>query len=245
MVIYFSGTGNSRYLARKLAQNLQDELYDITPDLQEKRTHTFQNNTNAYVFVFPTYAYRMPRIAEEYLRNAVFEGNKNAYFILTCGSNIGNAMRHTKTLCREIGLNFQGIAAVKMPENYICMFDSPRIDVANKLIQNGEEKINALSETIRAEKPLSAVHGSSLLTYVINPLFYKLYVNDKKFFTTDACTSCGLCATVCPLKNITMENGRPQWNGNCTQCQACISICPQTAIEYGKITIGKRRHYLK
>lgn len=67
----------------------------------------------------------------------------------------------------------------------------------------------------------------------------------KKFYATDACTGCGLCTKVCPLKNITLENGRPSWHGNCTQCQACISICPHTAIEYGKITLGKRRHYLK
>lgn len=245
MVIYYSGTGNSRKLAQVLAAQLHDEAYDITADLREKQFPAFQNKAAAYVFVCPAYAYRIPRIFENYLRQARFEGGKNAYFVLSCGSNIGNAMHHTKTVCRQIGLHFQGIAAVKMPENYICMFDSPPQDTARKLVLAGEETVRQLADTIRAGKPLPAVRGSSFLTYVVNPVFYKLFVHDKKFYATDACTGCGLCTKVCPLKNITLENGRPSWHGNCTQCQACISICPHTAIEYGKITLGKRRHYLK
>ena len=245
MVIYYSGTGNSRLLARRLAQLLQDESYDITPDLREKRTHTFSGTQHALVFVCPAYAYRIPRILEAYLKQAGFTGNKNAYFILTCGSSIGNAMRHAQRLCQTIGLHFQGVAAVKMPENYICMFDSPSVAESDRLIREAEKQIETLASAISSGQTLPAVHGSSLLTYVVNPIFYKLFVNDKKFFVTSACTGCGLCTKVCPLKNITMKNGRPHWNGNCTQCQACISICPQTAIEYGKITKGKRRHYLK
>ena len=181
MVIYYSGTGNSRKLAQVLAAQLHDEAYDITADLREKQFPAFQNKAAAYVFVCPAYAYRIPRIFENYLRQARFEGGKNAYFVLSCGSNIGNAMHHTKTVCRQIGLHFQGIAAVKMPENYICMFDSPPQDTARKLVQAGEETVKQLADTIRAGKPLPAVRGSSFLTYVVNRCFTSSLSMTKSF----------------------------------------------------------------
>lgn len=47
---------------------------------------------------------------------------------------------------------------------------------------------------------------------------------------------------LCPLNNITLEDGKPLWGGNCTHCMACISYCPTEAIEYGRRSVGKPRY---
>lgn len=73
----------------------------------------------------------------------------------------------------------------------------------------------------------------------------------RKFYTTDKCTGCGLCAKRCPLRKITMvqqnKGGksvqRPEWTGrSCAHCMSCIQNCTAQAIEYGKITPGKKRY---
>ena len=84
-----------------------------------------------------------------------------------------------------------------------------------------------------------------LNTYVTNPLFYGLLIGDKKFRVTNECISCGQCEELCPLGNITLEEGQPHWHGNCTNCMACYHHCPQNAIHFGKATLGKGQYYFK
>ena len=73
-------------------------------------------------------------------------------------------------------------------------------------------------------------------------MFNKFYLQDKKFTVKESCISCGLCAKSCPLSNIELKDGKPQWLGNCTHCMACITKCPKEAIEYGKKSVGKPRY---
>ena len=56
------------------------------------------------------------------------------------------------------------------------------------------------------------------------------------------CTGCGICAAICPVNNIEMSNGGPQWSEECQQCLACLNWCPQRVIEFGARTIRHRRY---
>ena len=64
----------------------------------------------------------------------------------------------------------------------------------------------------------------------------------QMMFYEDKCRGCGKCAEICPLGNISMNEGKVVWNGNCTHCMACICRCPAEAIEYGKKSPGKYRY---
>ena len=84
--------------------------------------------------------------------------------------------------------------------------------------------------------------GFGFKTNVVGKSFHK-WVSDEPFHSTDACISCGKCVSVCPLQNITLEDGRPKWHGNCTNCDACFHHCPRNAIQYGKASVGKKQYY--
>mgnify|MGYP002951794102 FL=1 len=60
----------------------------------------------------------------------------------------------------------------------------------------------------------------------------------------EECIGCGLCQDVCPLNNIRLVDGKPDWGNSCTHCMACICRCPKEAIEYKNKSVGKRRYYL-
>ena len=72
--------------------------------------------------VAPTYAWRLPRIVEQWVQATPLTGNKGVYFVLTCGGSIGNAGKYLARLCSGKGMDYRGCAAIPMPENYIALF---------------------------------------------------------------------------------------------------------------------------
>ena len=132
-----------------------------------------------------------------------------------------------------------------MPENYIALFATPSPEEASRTIAQAEPAIEEAICHIERGTPFPRPKISVLdvlCSGPVNSLFYPLFVHAKKFRVTDACISCGKCASVCPLGNIDLENGRPVWKNNCTHCMACICRCPKEAIEYGRHSEGLPRY---
>ncbi len=252
MILYYSGTGNSRYAASIIAAQTGDTLVCMNDIMRERildpyvARYAFRSDS-PFVFVCPTYCWRIPRVVEQFIRESRFEGCRDVYFYLSCGSGTGAASKHAEEFCREMELRFMGLGSVKMPENYISIFSAPSYDEAQGIIRAAVSQIESTGRLINMRKPITDPNegiGIMALPTKFNPLFYKYFVNDKKFLVKDNCTGCGNCEKLCPLADIHLEDGRPVWGGNCTQCMACISICPQNAIEYGRATEKKRRYYL-
>lgn len=252
MILYYSGTGNSRYAASIIAAQAGDELVCMNDIMRDRIQNPYVaqyafRSDRPFVFVCPTYCWRMPRIVEQFIRKSRFEGCRDAYFYLTCGSGTGAAAKHAESFCQEMEFHFMGLGSVRMPENYITLFSAPSYDDAQGIIRAAVSQIESAGRLIGMSKPIADPNegtGIHALPTKLNTLFYKHFVNDKKYTVKDSCIGCGSCAKICPLANIVLEDGRPVWNGNCTQCMACIGICPQNAIEYGRRSQNKRRYYL-
>ncbi len=249
MILYYTGTGNSRYAASILSRQSGKELVCMN-DIMRLRIqdpyaakYSFKSDSS-FVIVCPTYCWRIPRVVEKFIRESRFEGTKKIYFYLTCGTGTGAAYEHAKELCHQLELDFMGLGSVKMPENFITMFKAPSYDEAQGILRAAVSQIESAGRLINFGKPLNDNNiGNPNLTK-LNNIFYKFFVNDKKFRVTNDCVGCGKCVSICPLCNISMDYDEPIWHGNCTQCMACISICPHDAIEFGNRAKGKRRYYL-
>ncbi len=246
MIFYFSGTGNSQFVALQMAQLLEDDIVSINRLVKQESTPSFHSE-RPLVFVMPTYSWRIPRVVEKWIRETDFTGNRDAYFVLTCGGSVGNAAAYAKKLCEKEHLNFCGLAGVVMPENYLALGPTPNGPECQSIINAAEPRIASLTNIIRAGTPFPEERISFadwLKSGPVNPLFYTWYVHDKGFTVSDACLSCGACAKRCPLNNIELSGGKPTWKGTCTHCMACIAGCPVEAIEYKTITQGRHRHYI-
>ena len=245
MILYFSGTGNSKYVAQRIADALDEPLCSLNDRIKSGDTAPVETGKRL-IIVTPTYAWRIPRIVREWLLSTVLTGAKQAWFVMTCGGEIGNAGKYNHALCQEKGLTCMGTAQLLMPENYIAMFGAPQASEARQIVAKAEPDIDRAIAAIAAGEKFPPTRNNlydRFMSGPVNPIFYSFFVKAKAFTASDACVGCGQCAERCPMNNITLQNGRPVWGGSCTHCMACICYCPTEAIEYGKKSPGKPRYH--
>lgn len=247
MVLYFSGTGNSRYVAGRVARALGEPLCSLNERIKAGDYSPVETGERLIV-VTPTYAWRIPRLVGDWLQKTKFPGAKRVWFLMTCGSEIGNAEKYNRVLSREMGLSYMGTAQVVMPENYIALFRVPGVEESRQIVARAEPDIDRAIAALAAGETFAPPRNNlydRVVSGPVNPVFYALVVKDRAFAAGATCTGCGRCAQLCPTNNIVLRSGKPVWGGNCTHCMACISYCPTEAIEYGKKSVGKPRYRLE
>ena len=247
MILYFSGTGNSNYVAKRIADALGDALVNLNDRIKSGDTSPVETGERV-IIVTPTYAWRIPRVVRDWLRKTELRGAKRSWFVMTCGSEIGNADRYNRDLCTEKGLACMGTAQIVMPENYIAMFSAPQADKARQIVAKAEPSIDRAIAAIQRNQPFAPARNNlydRFMSGPVNPIFYKFFVKADAFTVSDACIGCGQCAKRCPMNNVTLKDGKPSWGKNCTHCMACICYCPVSAIEYGKKSVGQPRYHFE
>ena len=247
MILYFSGTGNSKYVAQRIADALGDALVNLNDRIKSGDTSPVEAGERLIV-VTPTYAWRIPRVVRDWLLKTELRGAKQAWFVMTCGGEIGNADRYNRELCAEKAISCMGTAQIVMPENYIAMFGAPQTDEARKIVATAEPDIDRAIAAIQANQPFAPTRNNfydRFMSGPVNPIFYKFFVKSDAFTVSDACIGCGQCVKRCPMNNVTLKDGKPVWGKDCTHCMACICYCPVSAIEYGKKSIGQPRYHFE
>ena len=247
MILYFSGTGNSKYVAKRIADALGDEILNLNDRIKASDTLSVETDERLIV-VTPTYAWRIPRIVRDWLRKTELRGAKRSWFVMTCGSEIGNADKYNRDLCAEKAISCMGTTQIVMPENYIAMFKAPQADEARKIVAQAEPSIDRAIAAIQHNQPFAPTRNNlydRFMSGPVNLIFYKFFVNADALTVSDACIGCGQCAKRCPMNNVTLKDGKPVWGKNCTHCMACICYCPKEAIEYGKKSVGQPRYHFE
>ena len=249
VVFVFSGTGNSAYVADRIAEVLGQEVRSINDVLRGRGLSTTGlSSTEPLVFVSPTYAWQLPRVVRDWIERTDFGSWREAYFVLTCGGEIGNAMPVLRRLCKGKRMAYRGCAQIVMPDNYIVMFEAPGEEESRRIVAAAEPTILEVAGRIARGDDLIDPRPSladRIKSGPVNAAFNGLYIRSMHPCASDACVGCGACVGMCPLENIRLEDGRPVWGAHCTHCMACVSGCPHEAVEVGKNgkqTRGKRRY---
>jgi NAD-dependent dihydropyrimidine dehydrogenase PreA subunit len=285
MIIYFSGTGNSKLVAERLHQHFypndkrQSHLYELFGDrllhpnkqlinleamleaetaAQKEAEFAFAEGAIAktavgkamVVWVFPIYSWGVPPIVLRFIDKVKLKGGDEArhYMVCTCGDDIGRADDQWRQHLSQRGWTPRGAFSVIMPNTYVCMkgfdVDSKELE-AEKLaaMPARVDEIAAAIERGYADSDVTRGSWAWLKTNVVYGWFRAFQMSPMPF-QADAqkCSSCGLCARSCPLMNIQLKDGRPQWGPSCTMCLRCYHRCPTKAIAYGKQTAEKGQY---
>ena len=106
MIFYFSGTGNTRWVAGEIAKAIGEELLYI-PDLIRQGQYAFTLREGERLgFCFPTHGWQPPRIVRDFIRRLCITKAGDAYCwaLTTCGDNMGEAMTILNKELATIGM---------------------------------------------------------------------------------------------------------------------------------------------
>ena len=245
MIFCFSGTGNSKAVAHRLAELLADRVVNIGDAAGRVELAPGER----VVWCFPVHSWGLPLAVRRFIREVKLRcGDDNRHFMVcTCGDDTGYADRMWRKELRRRGWRPVAAHSVIMPNTYVAL---PGFDVDPKPLE--EEKLSASSHRI-AEIAHAVKCGSNidsltrgkfpwLKTRVIYPLFMRFLTSPRRFRVSDKCVGCGKCVKACPLQNVWLAKGRPNWGANCTLCLACYHSCPVHAINYTRQTRTKGQY---
>lgn len=269
MILYFSGTGNSRYVAEQLGEQLGESLRPLTPAMRGA-TIVFDGPDENIIWVFPVYSWGVPPYVLSLIAaiDLVALTSPVHHAVMTCGDDCGLADRMWRKAIARRGWATGGGFSVQMPNNYVAMkgFDVDPKDVEAAKLAAAPARIKEVSIMLQAaeatgQQVTDIVKGSFawIKTRIIYPWFVRHAMSPARFGVTDACIGCGKCATTCPLGNIdmirisrdhsslqtSMPHDTPSWGNDCAGCLACYHVCPTHAVTYGSATRGKGQYFLK
>jgi len=244
MIYYFSGTGNSKWIAEELARRTNDEVQSIAALQKDGPVTVFANCGAQIGIVFPIYAWGAPQLVERFCKSLKMAQGVYAFAVCTCGDEAGLALKRLKKM-----FAYKSAWSVAMPNNYVIGFDldSPELE-ANK-VRAANDKLAQIASSINARETVYDVHegpGARMKTGFIRPMFNRFAVSTRSFSVDSNCNGCNICAHNCPVNAIDMQNGKPVWvKKSCAQCLSCINRCPQRAIQHGAGTAKRGRYYFK
>lgn len=249
MIIYFSGTGNTRYVAQRLATILNDDLIELTGELITNPISVeLTLSGNRIIWTFPTYSWGVPPIVVDFIEQVKINSAETVahYMVTSCGDDIGQTDKQWRNLIRNRGWNALSAYSVIMPNTYVCMkgFDVDSPELENRKVTDADARISYIAESISVEHvPVSDVVRGGwawIKSAIVYPYFKRFCMSPKPFHITNACVACGKCAKICPMDNIKLsDEHRPFWGNKCAMCLRCYHTCPSHAVSYGKTTEDK------
>jgi ferredoxin len=239
-IYYFSGTGNTYWSAKKIAERLGDAaLFPMNREMQQPDIHI---EAEAVICMSPVYAYGMPVLVRRFLERADFHADYLAALV-SYGTAPGGALAECRRVLRRKNLRLHSGNSIPAVENYIPIFGAP-----NTALRNARIALQAAA-TEQAAAAILARTANTALTF--RPLFKTISslfriarpVMPNLFRCTNACNACGLCARICPVDAITMTAKGPIFHSTCENCQACFNFCPSRAISFGRLGPDTERYH--
>lgn len=253
VIYYFSATGNSLNVAQLIQKDLPDvELRSIAHVLgKSNKPNIILEDIDRLGFIFPVYAWGMPRIVEDFMKSIKSIKVDYVFAITTCGGTPGKTLLEFNNCLEKKGRSLDCGFAVNegaytfLKENVFMNF-IPK--VATKSPEQFSKRQNEIIDCI-TRKEKRKIESSGFLANGIGNTLHGFAIKnfktmDQDFWINDDCNNCGQCVNICPRGNIDIKNGKKIWLNNCEFCFACLQWCPKQAIEYSEESVGElRKHH--
>ena len=197
MILYFSATGNCKYVAARLAEADGQEVLSIADCMREKR-FTFEDETIGVIS--PTYDWGLPSIVKEFLEQAAFR-TSYLYFAATYGTTPGATGAMAKEAIKGRGID--AYYSIRMPDTWTPTFDLSTPEKVVKYTKHTESEIDRMIQGVRERRTNRHMwpRTPAVLTKLIaEPIYNNKVRRTANLHVEDPCIGCGLCAKKCPCR---------------------------------------------
>jgi len=241
-IYYFTGTGNSLAAARTIAETLGDFTLLPLSSVSSEGTQ----GVGTVGLVFPLYFGGLPEIVRRFAGRLDLDLSDYTFAVVTRRGGPSRALCQLREIFDAGGWILDAGFLLNMPGSYTPLFDVQSPEKQDVILEAAAGRLTGICSAIRSRA--SHMDRESILDRVIAHEIYHMRIEsigsrDGRFHLTDGCTSCGVCASVCPVGNITIEGGRPVWHGKCQQCFACFHFCSERVIQFGSKTAKRGRYH--
>lgn len=238
-VIFFSGTGNTKYIAQLLKKRFEKE--NIKIDLIDIQNYnSLDKEYDFYIIGSPIHVEMSPKILTDWVKKHIKNSNKKCIVYHTLGDDKHRESRtYIAKILKNKGLDVVINTSIQMPNNYYHVFFERESDenitniikkapkevdkIVIDFLENNKSNINYNKNTL----PQKLMYNSFLI-------YAKGYANRKFSLDKDKCINCKVCQNECPTNNITLDDKNIKFSNKCIGCEKCIHRCPTNAILYNK-----------
>ncbi len=227
----FSGTGNSLHTARTIAGQIGGaEIISVRNDAASVPA----DDADVIGIVCPVYEWDIPGTMKSFAEQLSVNPDAYIFMIATYIAVHGRCFETMEKIMNAKGTHLSYSRAIRCVASQCIAY--PPFPSEKIMTPYMERQITRISRDIRKRKertyPRMSFITRRLYPKKIAPYMAVEKEYDKGFFTDDRCAGCGVCAKVCPTRNIVMENNRPRWTHHCHGCNACVAYCPTKAVQF-------------
>jgi len=255
LTLYFSATGNSKFIAELFSRSMEAKCLSIEEDVNftdEIKAH------DTIAFCYPIYASRVPRIMREFV--AKYMGELTGKKVIIFATQVlfsGDGARVFTDMFWESTIDVIYAEHFRMPNNVgnVPLLVKPSKKKIQRYIRKAEAKMIKVCDNIKSGVVVR--RGFSRFSRLIGKIQGIPWQGDSKEDTNNrskpgfgivkrkfsvekraekdvrirkTCTACGICIKICPMKNLEYAGDKIKQKQNCTLCYRCVNQCPKKAI---------------
>ena len=149
MILYFSATGNTEFLATELGKKLNDQCLNLLDRIKNKDYSEIRSD-KPFIICAPVYVCEMPRFFSDYIKKVPLNGCKDVYFIVNSAGYGGISGYLAKKITRHKKLRFKGYSEIVMPRNYfISHYPVQTKDEIKGRLVNAARKLDEIAGKIK------------------------------------------------------------------------------------------------
>ncbi len=234
VIRYFSGTGNTAWLAARIGEALERRGKRVSLAnlaLNEDSPH-LPDETSLLILCYPVYALDAPPAMQGWARRLPDGQGRSVVVVRSPGDPFfdGGTTRTMRRILEERGWRVRLERMIVMPPN---IFYRASDDLAALILAAARRRLVTLADDIVGEKEL--LEQTGFFVHHLSRLFNTLLGKNSFRFgrdlrVGDTCTRCGLCARECPAGNIAVTGDGVRFHDHCMVCLRCIARCPVHAI---------------
>jgi len=236
IIYYFSGTGNSYWTAKEIGEHFTADVHSITEYMSKTMSEApIAVDDNVLGIVCPTYMSDIPWIVRDFLLKLSSERKPYVFAVMTSNhGDSGKGFTSIDTVLSASGMALTLAFDLQMPGN--CVESTAEQD--RERLEQAPGKVNGFSKSIE-DREINFTPNQQAKDWKKSSLYSVM----THFQVKKNCTGCGVCAKLCPTRNITISDGKTIHGKNCAACYACVHWCPEHATIVDVPTFKNLRQY--